>query len=91
MGDHCVERELLLVGAEELESGSHVAGFAGPGAEDLKLLASDDVRIPTDWACVAVVADHEIFSAVAAHFHPFRDGAGMADTFEDDIRAVITG
>lgn len=88
VGDEGVEGELLLVGVEEFEGGAHVAWFTGPGAEDLKLLAGDDVGIPQDGTGIAIVAEDEVFSAVATHFHAFGDGGGVADAFEDNVGAV---
>ena len=57
VSDHFVEGELLAVGAEEIDGGSHVSGFAGPGAEDLELFAGDDVRVELNCARIAIVAE----------------------------------
>ena len=57
VGHHFVEGEGVAVGAEEIDGGAHVTGFAGPGAEDLELFARDDVRVELDCAGVAVVAE----------------------------------
>lgn len=49
------------------------------------------MRIPEDGAGVAVVAEDQVFAAVATHFHTFGDGGRVADAFEDNIGAIATG
>lgn len=57
MGDHFVKGVGVAISAEEIDGGAHVAGFAGPGAENLELFAGDDMRVELDCASVAVVPE----------------------------------
>ena len=55
MRDHFREGKLPLRGAQEFERGLEMTRLARPGANDLKLLARDDVRVPGDRTSVTVV------------------------------------
>src|SRR5947208_6655339 len=74
IGDHRSERKLLARLTEQLNGHAQVARFAGPGAEHFKLLARDDLRVERHRAGVAIMSEHQVFSAVATHLHSFGDG-----------------
>lgn len=90
MGDLLFEKAPPLFAAgEKVDGALDVAGLEGPTAHDGEVLAGDDVGVEFDIARVGVLAEDEVFSAVAAEFEAFGDGAGVADAFEDDIGAVF--
>lgn len=90
MGDLLFEEAPPLFAAgEKVDGALDVAGLEGPTAHDGEVFAGDDVGVEFDIARVGVLAEDEVFAAVAAEFEAFGDGAGVADAFEDDIGAVF--
>jgi len=81
------KRKLALMRAQKLESHFQMARLARPRAENLELFARNYMRVEGHRARVAVVAQHEIFPAIAAHLHAFGDSARVADALQYNIRA----
>src|SRR5207237_7333927 len=88
MGDHRVEWEFFPRLAKKFESRPQMARLTGPGAENLKLFARDDVWVERHCAGVAIMAQHQVLSSVAAHFHSLDHRRRMPCAFQDGIRAV---
>src|SRR5207249_714449 len=82
--------KLLRMRAEKFERALQMTGFAGPRSQNLQLLARDHVRIERHRTAVAIVTQHEILAAVAAHLHPFWHGAGSPDTLDHHICPVAS-